>query len=138
MILLLATKIKLFQEGRRDELYTQEEKALDQKIRIFSLGCWNLELFRREMRNDIAEFAHRDKLITKMQVYFENFPQLADCVFETWNISPRWELGGRSPRQLNADHEKSLLPQTPKTASIGRNDPCSCGSGQKYKKCCGR
>lgn len=21
---------------------------------------------------------------------------------------------------------------------IGRNDPCSCGSGQKYKKCCGR
>jgi SEC-C motif-containing protein len=21
---------------------------------------------------------------------------------------------------------------------IGRNDPCSCGSGQKYKKCCGK
>ncbi|WP_430700914.1 SEC-C metal-binding domain-containing protein [Pontivivens nitratireducens] len=20
----------------------------------------------------------------------------------------------------------------------GRNDPCSCGSGRKYKKCCGR
>lgn len=20
---------------------------------------------------------------------------------------------------------------------VGRNDPCSCGSGQKYKKCCG-
>jgi SEC-C motif-containing protein len=20
---------------------------------------------------------------------------------------------------------------------IGRNDPCSCGSGRKYKKCCG-
>ncbi len=24
--------------------------------------------------------------------------------------------------------------QTPK---IGRNDPCPCGSGKKYKKCCG-
>jgi SEC-C motif-containing protein len=23
------------------------------------------------------------------------------------------------------------------TAKIGRNDPCSCGSGRKYKKCCG-
>lgn len=22
--------------------------------------------------------------------------------------------------------------------TIGRNDPCSCGSGQKYKKCCGK
>jgi hypothetical protein len=24
-----------------------------------------------------------------------------------------------------------------KTAAIGRNDPCPCGSGKKYKKCCG-
>ncbi len=23
-----------------------------------------------------------------------------------------------------------------KTAKIGRNDPCSCGSGKKYKQCC--
>jgi len=21
---------------------------------------------------------------------------------------------------------------------VGRNDPCPCGSGKKYKKCCGR
>ncbi|MDE5777170.1 MAG: SEC-C domain-containing protein, partial [Lachnospiraceae bacterium] len=21
---------------------------------------------------------------------------------------------------------------------IGRNDPCPCGSGRKYKQCCGR
>jgi uncharacterized protein YecA (UPF0149 family) len=21
---------------------------------------------------------------------------------------------------------------------LGRNDPCSCGSGQKFKKCCGK
>jgi predicted aspartyl protease len=33
---------------------------------------------------------------------------------------------------------------TPKTRSVspsrkvGRNDPCPCGSGKKYKKCCGR
>lgn len=25
-----------------------------------------------------------------------------------------------------------------KTAPIGRNEPCSCGSGKKYKHCCGR
>ncbi len=24
-----------------------------------------------------------------------------------------------------------------KTAKVGRNDPCPCGSGKKYKKCCG-
>lgn len=26
----------------------------------------------------------------------------------------------------------------PKAVKIGRNDPCPCGSGKKYKKCCGR
>lgn len=25
-----------------------------------------------------------------------------------------------------------------KAAKIGRNDPCPCGSGKKYKQCCGR
>lgn len=25
-----------------------------------------------------------------------------------------------------------------KDAEIGRNDPCPCGSGKKYKKCCGK
>ncbi|WHH61306.1 SEC-C metal-binding domain-containing protein [Petroclostridium sp. X23] len=25
-----------------------------------------------------------------------------------------------------------------KKENIGRNDPCLCGSGKKYKKCCGR
>jgi len=27
---------------------------------------------------------------------------------------------------------------TAKSDKIGRNDPCSCGSGKKYKKCCGK
>jgi uncharacterized protein YecA (UPF0149 family) len=25
----------------------------------------------------------------------------------------------------------------PKSEQVGRNDPCPCGSGKKYKKCCG-
>jgi preprotein translocase subunit SecA len=25
-----------------------------------------------------------------------------------------------------------------KEVTIGRNDPCTCGSGKKYKKCCGQ
>jgi preprotein translocase subunit SecA len=29
-------------------------------------------------------------------------------------------------------------PKKRKDAKVGRNDPCTCGSGKKYKKCCGR
>ena len=27
--------------------------------------------------------------------------------------------------------------KTPSSKKVGRNDPCPCGSGKKYKKCCG-
>ncbi len=30
------------------------------------------------------------------------------------------------------------IEQAHSSESIGRNDPCSCGSGKKYKKCCGK
>ena len=30
----------------------------------------------------------------------------------------------------------SLDPETKSVAKVGRNDPCPCGSGKKYKKCC--
>ena len=35
------------------------------------------------------------------------------------------------PRRAESD------PVAPRT-KVGRNDPCPCGSGKKYKKCCGR
>ena len=36
------------------------------------------------------------------------------------------------------DAPKKPLPTPVKQMKIGRNDPCPCGSGKKYKNCCGR
>jgi SEC-C motif-containing protein len=33
---------------------------------------------------------------------------------------------------------KMVRPKPLTVAKIGRNDPCTCGSGLKYKKCCGK
>ncbi len=33
--------------------------------------------------------------------------------------------------------EKKQIPKRRAAPKVGRNDPCSCGSGKKYKKCCG-
>ena len=43
-------------------------------------------------------------------------------------------------RQFAANAEAAPLPATVTRAAtkIGRNDPCPCGSGRKYKKCCGK
>jgi preprotein translocase subunit SecA len=34
--------------------------------------------------------------------------------------------------------EQGNIPITRDEEKVGRNDPCPCGSGQKYKKCCGK
>jgi len=37
-----------------------------------------------------------------------------------------------------SDLEKALYPPLPvQSEKFGRNEPCPCGSGKKYKKCCG-
>jgi hypothetical protein len=36
------------------------------------------------------------------------------------------DFTGQAPRR----------PPLPKALSVGRNDPCPCGSGKKFKKCC--
>lgn len=45
----------------------------------------------------------------------------------------RWSLKGNTEDEI----EKSKL-RVVNEVKIGRNDPCLCGSGKKYKKCCGR
>jgi preprotein translocase subunit SecA len=38
----------------------------------------------------------------------------------------------------NKDDSLAKGPYVRKEAKVGRNDPCPCGSGKKYKQCCGR
>ena len=45
------------------------------------------------------------------------------------------EDGGWKFRDGELVGEKPVVREEPK---VGRNDPCPCGSGKKYKKCCGK
>jgi len=42
------------------------------------------------------------------------------------------------PRRRMLSDLRSEHPTHRRTKKIGRNDPCSCGSGKKYKHCCGK
>lgn len=51
-------------------------------------------------------------------------------------------IAGLEPDEPEDISDLELLLNTPKPVKaekkIGRNEPCPCGSGKKYKKCCGR
>ena len=42
------------------------------------------------------------------------------------------------PLQTSGDGTDTANKTVRKGKKVGRNDPCPCGSGKKYKKCCGR
>jgi preprotein translocase subunit SecA len=43
-----------------------------------------------------------------------------------------------SQRQLRTNREEGGAPKPAAAAAVGRNDPCPCGSGKKYKNCHGK
>ena len=44
----------------------------------------------------------------------------------------------RPPSGLPDGYTRAADGSLLKSANVGRNDPCPCGSGKKYKKCCGK
>ncbi|HEY8907689.1 MAG TPA: UPF0149 family protein [Rhodoferax sp.] len=59
-------------------------------------------------------------------VSLERMNAFADAIWAVYNMREMWRSLG--PR-IETVHQ---------TATPGRNDPCSCGSGKKYKKCCSK
>ncbi|WP_284643450.1 YecA family protein [Paenibacillus silviterrae] len=85
--------------------------------------------------------------------------QLLDGLMVLMNNTRLWELKGYTPQELSRNGRKQSIPQAPSPLTqagsrqvgtgtegtvysfqtkkkVGRNDPCPCGSGKKYKKCC--
>lgn len=54
----------------------------------------------------------------------------------------RREQGDAYRKQLPGEDEPELPPPVEPIHAdkkkVGRNDPCPCGSGKKFKQCCGR
>jgi preprotein translocase subunit SecA len=42
------------------------------------------------------------------------------------------------PEEGEEEDLEALRPEPAQSNKPGRNDPCPCGSGKKYKKCCGK
>lgn len=67
------------------------------------------------------------------KLYFNMLEAKADYLYTL----PQWDtiLTEDQRQEIIKTHKKSKT--VVKDKEPGRNDPCSCGSGKKYKKCCG-
>ncbi|MDZ7721286.1 MAG: SEC-C metal-binding domain-containing protein [candidate division KSB1 bacterium] len=44
----------------------------------------------------------------------------------------------RQQNQPQPGRSRPSVKTVVKNTNVGRNDPCPCGSGKKYKNCCGK
>ena len=56
------------------------------------------------------------------QQVIQRLPELINAIYAFWSV--------QADQEDDVDEKTLLMPK------IGRNDPCPCGSGKKYKKCC--
>lgn len=81
----------------------------------------------------LEEDAEVDIDINFESLYFNMLDAKADYLYEL----SQWEgIFSKEKRKEISDKwkkSKTIVNE----AKIGRNDPCPCGSGKKYKKCCG-
>ncbi len=73
-------------------------------------------------------------------VHIENEPDLPGALVVTLYHMAEFWTRWRAEHPLNVYRDSALediqLPYWRDSPKIGRNDPCPCGSGKKYKKCC--
>ncbi len=72
------------------------------------------------IKNDTIEKLCRVQIRREEEIEEMREKQRQDYVMSRGEDTP-------APKTVRRDHDK-----------IGRNDPCPCGSGKKYKKCCGQ
>jgi len=75
------------------------------------------------------------------QGYEDSNEELMRTAHDEWLQTPRESLDGKRPADVLEGGR--LLPEKVETyrreePKVGRNDPCPCGSGKKYKKCHGK
>ncbi len=150
--------LKLAEEKRIQEFFFDIEESmedLDDDLLDFTDGEFGLVEIYEELRKDVTGRRHHDLLLDRfIQERNPHIKDLLEAITLIWNHFPRWELSGRSPSQMDQKRTREgKLPEwdlnvtkfkvpadnlPPTLPKIGRNDLCKCGSGIKYKKCCGR
>lgn len=90
-------------------------------------------------------YAQEDPLRSYTLEGFELFDQLLytiDREITTYLVKAevRQNIERKQVAQGTAVEDESKIKHTPKKKKekVGRNDPCPCGSGKKYKNCCGK
>lgn len=107
--------------------------------------AWKQNLYELDqLQNSVSlrGYAQKDPLIEYQKESYKLYSAMMNRIRDLMvsyifrlQLPPRRTAAERA--QQAAAKNPNNTDQTPAKKHIGRNDPCPCGSGKKYKKCCG-
>ena len=119
----------------------EHAKEIEKRIFLQSIDLnWKSHIqYLEQLRQVIGlrSYGQRDPLIEYKKEAFDLFSNLLeklklDYVTILMNLKVVTEQ-----RQEKEEKKQSMIEQIKSRKKIGRNEPCSCGSGKKFKHCCG-
>jgi preprotein translocase subunit SecA len=148
--------LRTYQE-REDDIGAENMRSLERHIMLMTVdSLWKDHLLSMDHLKEgigLRGYAQQNPLIVYKKEGFEMFQDMiARIKEETVGILYRVQLAESEPvEQLRQSQEQKMVfssggdgpppkkkPVRNPQKKIGRNAPCPCGSGKKYKQCCGR
>jgi preprotein translocase subunit SecA len=125
-------------DGLREAVYLrafgQKDPLVEYKNDAYAMFVDLMDTIKGEVLNNLF------RSTTNLQAFetlLANLPTILSRPDQ--NLNPETAPGGQ-PQKSQTPAAPKIELQIPKRElpKVGRNDPCPCGSGKKYKSCCGR
>lgn len=133
-------KKSLIKAGEPD--YIEENKQAEKLKKVFKeLFVIDNNILREEMdsfviaiKNEIPKEEAIESFLEAYEIESEEEKEIFKYELEVFAKSiKKWTLKGNSENEIKKNEQRVV-----NDIKIGRNEPCTCGSGKKYKKCCGK
>ena len=109
----------LLREGVGLRAYGQKDPLVEYKFEAFDM----FEAMIEAIEDDVVKYMYRVNVVSQPMMSMDDHLENATT---------------NNPTVDTTEGEAVKQPVVNKGPEVGRNDPCPCGSGKKYKNCCGK
>ena len=109
----------LLREGVGLRAYGQKDPLVEYKFEAFDM----FEAMIEAIEDDVVKYMYRVNVVSQPMMDMDDHLENATT---------------NNPTVDTTEGEAVKQPVVNKGPEVGRNDPCPCGSGKKYKNCCGK
>jgi preprotein translocase subunit SecA len=128
--------LKILDKEWRDHLYLMDTMKTGIRLRAYNQKDPLVE-YKKESFNLFAELINEIKTNTIIQLQVIQF-RVEDPEEEARKLAERMETERKIQEAVRQFNHATDEEENNSEKKVARNDPCPCGSGKKYKQCCGK